>query len=224
MNRNGYMATAVLALTLVFSLGFAQEAPLLLISWRALTYVPPGFSGKALPIENSVVEAAVELVDRGSPINTAGYPIYWYLNGKYLEGGRGLRSVKFPVPRFGDRFDLRAEISGYKGASPTKTVRVPVVRPEAVISTPLSGNNFSSLSTEFRALPYFFNVTKLSDLVFRWRVNDEAVASTENPDGLTVNLDPTTPPGFKTRIELSIQNPRNVLEGDANSLELTFVK
>ena len=185
------------------------EGPKLLITWRAESYVPPWFAGKALPTANSGLTASVELMDSGRAVNVSGQKIYWYVNSEPIGSGVGLQRITFAAHGVaGNTLDLRAEIPSYQFV--LKTVEIPTVDPEAVIEAPYANRGFSSLSPNFSGWPFFFNVKRASDLATSWLVNGASAQSAEDPGHLTVNLNQDAPPGANLNIALTISAPGNL--------------
>lgn len=203
-----------------------QREPELWLSWRAQTYTPPGFVGKALPTTNTIIIASADLVDGGKIANLSKQTTYWYLNDNLLQGGIGIQRVSLraidALP--GTTLDLRIELPNYHGGTITKTVTIPVVKPEVAIVSKVGGV-FSGASVEVGSLSYFFNISKPTDLSYLWNVNGDAAKASEDPTRLVVNLPPETPSGFGLDIELVAKNPvAELIETGLASLKLTHVR
>lgn len=129
---------------LAFSGGdiFAQtSSPQLMITWKAGTYVPPGYQGKALPASNTFITASVELLDGSRLIDLSRQTVYWYVNGNLIKGGKGIQSATFPSALFeGDKVKLRVDLPQYGDGSAVKTIEIPTIKPQAVIEAPFPGN------------------------------------------------------------------------------------
>lgn len=201
----------------------AQTAPEIWVTWRASSYVPPDFSGKAMPSEGTLVTASFEVIDGGKFVNLAGYEIYWYLNDDLIQTGMGGQQVSFRVPSRGNH-KLRVKVNDYKNEALVKTIEIPAVRPEAVIVTPYPGDIFSSSRVQAKAIPYFFNTSNPQKLSFSWRVNGREPSSKENISFLDINLGGTTAEGYRLDINLSIFDPNNTLLLGSASKILTFQK
>lgn len=200
-----------------------STAPQVFLTWKASTYVPPLYNGKALPTARSFVSASFEVVRSGKIVDLSGQTIYWYLNDDLLPAGSGKQSLGFLAPAAaGAALDLRVEVPDFNGLFLTKTVSVPVISPEAVIVSPFPDNNFSGASLKLRGVPYFFNVTDSSALSYGWSVNGEAPPNALSPRELTVNINPNANPGSTLTVGLTIQNPANADESAAQSLSLTL--
>ncbi len=196
--------------------------PQFFITWQSRTYVPPAFSGKILPTANSLIAASFELIDAGKPADLSKKAVYWYVNNNFLQGGDGLQHVQFRAPdAVGATIDLRIEVPNYKGASPLKTIEIPVVAPEAVIEAPFPNHEFSISPVQFVGRPYFFNVRGASGLNLGWTVNGQTPAAAENPERLNVGFTANGVSGPLLTIGLNIQNSANVLESAAKHIELT---
>ena len=213
--KKSFFLFLVIALMLLSVKGALAQTPLagLLIGWEAKTYVPPAYRGRALPSAESEIVATVDLIDRGRPANLSFYPINWYVNSSPAGGGIGKTTFSFFAPSTLGKGSvrLRAEITSYPGGSITNTIEIPIVSPEAVIVAP---HPLSRVPRSFRveALPYFFNVAKLSELAFSWLVNGEAPANFEDPAALAIETNPDAASGSELVTLLEIRNPRQARE------------
>ncbi|MBI4085620.1 MAG: hypothetical protein HY432_03925 [Candidatus Liptonbacteria bacterium] len=205
---------------------FGQTAPVspqILLTWKANTYVPDRFSGKVMPAANSQITASVELIDGGRIMNISGQNIYWYADNNFIDGGIGKQSVTFRAPDVaGGSIDIRAEIPNYSRGRQFKTVTIPIVKPHAVIEAPFPSGKFSSSPLNLVALPYFFNVTSISQLNFAWNVNGQTPSGAENPQNLNVKFEPTLPSGSVISVSLSIGNPSADFETATKKIDITY--
>lgn len=222
------------ALLFVCTLGFfivaeaQQSEPQLMVTWSTPTYVPFWFHGKALPTANSSITASVELVDGGSIVDLSGQKIYWYVNDQFVNGGVGLQKVAFSAPSVANNImDLRVEVPSYKSSQANavlKTVEIPVVRGEAVIEAPFPDSQFSSDSLDLNGWPFFFNTKDSSRLKFSWSANGESSQNLENPEALTVNINPDAASGSSLNVLLSISVPGSISDIATAVKNLTFIR
>lgn len=222
----------VFALTILFAAFFllgqlggdAQVGgPRFMITWRAESLVPPGFSGKVLPTTNSPVFASFELVDGGRLVELSKYTVQWHLNDELIKSGLGIQTAEFLVPPFsGESVDLRVQLPNYKNNFIVKTVEIPVTSPEVVIEAPFPEGKFVTPSIQIKGLAFFFNAPSPSALSYSWTVNGESPANAENPATLNINLNPDAPLGSVLNIRLKVQNPTAELESANKSLNLIF--
>jgi hypothetical protein len=224
-------AVIPLFLSAFFIAGFptvdAQTAqPQVLITWSTTnSYVPVGYTGKILPNIESSITASVELIAaNGKPIDLSGQTIYWYENDNLLGGGIGAQQITFPP--FGDPpniIALRISIPDYPGGILMREINIPIVVPRAVIEAPYPQSTFSQGKISMQALPYFFAASSTAPLNFTWSVNDDAVASAENPQSLQISLPDSTPSGYGVFVSLTIQNSVDSLSA-TQSQTLTYQK
>jgi|SRR3989344_1659217 len=187
----------------------SQAAPEFLITWKANSYVPSEYQGKALPIADSIINIGLDLMVGGKIVDLSKNQVQWTLNGKLTDSGLGLKNLNVRLNKLSNtNLNLIIKIN-YKGSELNKFVVIPVAEPEVVIKT----INKSTL----KANPYFFNVQNLNQLSFNWSVNNQKpVGKPKLPNILEiegVNLMPTESI-IKNRvdIETTIINLENQLE------------
>lgn len=203
----------------------ALAAPSVLVTWSAPeNLVPPGYEGKALPTAGSSITASVEVIDEGKIANISDKAIYWYVNGKFIEGGVGVKKVNIGVPPliFTGSFELRVRILNYKREEVGKIIFIPVVFPKAVIEAPFPNREFTKTAIELKALPYFFKTTSHSRLKFEWKVNGKIPSEKEKPDTLIVNINPDAKSGSTLIISLSIKIPESTFGAKSEDIVLTY--
>ncbi len=202
---------------------FAQTSPpQIWITWRAVTYLPDNYQGRALPVPGATVIAAVDMMEGGRPANLSGQTTYWYLNDQVLQTGMGLTRIKFTVPSgtTGGAIALKITMPDYKDGI-TKTIRIPVSSPEAVVQE-VPGNRIQSRSFTLHALPYYFNVADPALLDVKWSVRGSAIPSSGNPFELTVSLDQEVEAGTRLPVHLRIENPDGSFEFTNQDINLLF--
>ncbi len=193
-----------------------------LITWRAESYAPPDFNGKILPAANSLITAALELIQNGKIIDLSGQTIYWYANNEVMSGSVGVQRISFLAPKTaGGAVTLRVSVPDYGGGL-FQTIDIPVARPEAVIASPFPDGRVSSRSITLAAYPYFFNIQDPRALAFSWNVNGEVPENSGDPQTLHISLGPTVSDGTTISVRLGIQNPASVFEGAQKNVNLVF--
>jgi len=223
-------ALKLLAIALVaaafLSGGFAQKGRAqttteqVLLTWRAATYTPLRYAGKALPTVNSIINFSVDVLKDGAPVNLSKQDIYWYVNDELFSGGAGkqrasllMNSVIVTPP------EIRVQIGTL-----SKAIRLPIVYPEAVIETPYPNSRFTANTVHAVGAPYFFAASSPSTLNFSWSINGETASSRENPADLTVTLNSDAPTGSTVNMGLVISNAQNSTEAASDAKTLTLVK
>ena len=203
----------------------AQSSPQFMVSWQAQSYVPSWYSGKVFPTQGSTVEVSFELIDGGKIVDLSSSKVRWYVNDKLIQNeqnGLGLRYLKTFVQDYsGQETEIRITIVDYRGQALHKIVRIPVVRPEAVIDAPYPDWKISNGESFFQAFPFFFNVKNLGDLSFNWTVNNQPASETGNPQQLDLKVS-SMPSGADINISVAVKNLLKELEFASKSIKLVI--
>jgi four helix bundle suffix protein len=201
------------------------SGPQFLVSWQAQSYAPSWYSGKVFPTQGSAVEIAFELVNNDKIVDVSGYKIRWYVNDKLIKNendGLGIKSLKTSAANY-PGFDLEARIviADYPTGALDTTIRIPTVRPEVVINAPYPDNKVSAGSNLFEALPFFFSVKNLSELLFEWSINGKRPSETgTKPQLLDLSVNPQTPTGRPVNLSVIVKNYLKELEFSSKGLQL----
>lgn len=199
-----------------------RQKPQLIVTWQSQNYQPAGYSGKNLPTLNSPIIAAVELINNDKIINLASAKITWLQNSEVLFNGVGLKRIAFNIGGLaGDRVLLEADID-YKGESLAGAAIIPVTEPKLVIAAPhIFNQNIKTGIHQFKAMPFFFNIKKLSELLFTWSVNEQQETPTLNSDilNLEINSEETNP--VPLNLTAAVINVNNSIESAKD--ELRFI-
>ena len=203
----------------------AQAAPQMVVTWQAYgSYIPPAYQGKALPNQKSKLTASLELLANGKLVDLSTQTIYWYLNDALIASGVGKQYVIFsPLGTAPAFLALEAELPSYNGNILIHQVQIPLVSPEAVIDAPHPSGQFSENPATLQATPYFFYTADPGTLSYIWSVDGQTSASTENPQILQVDLDPSTPSGSSFDVSLSITDPNSSMSGN-DSTNIIYIK
>lgn len=171
MLKSSYKALVVAALGMFFPF-FSYAAPELFITWKADSYVPRGYAGKALGVAGTPIEAKVILIDGIKTVSLAPYSVTWYAGEDRIAGGTGMTSVRTILPTTGqDELELRASIGKYNDQPLDAFVTIPVVRPKLLI------RKKTDAQQGFSALPYFWNIKSPEDLLILWTDNGESITA-----------------------------------------------
>lgn len=160
-----YMRTiARIAVTAGFFTPFlSHAAPELFITWKAASYVPPSYTGKALPTAGTPIDALVTLIDGSKAISLAPYDISWYAGENRVAGGKGVIAARAIAPITGeDSFELRASVAKYNDQPLDAFITIPVVRPKILI------RKKTGVQNGFSAIPYFWNIMNPDGLAITW--------------------------------------------------------
>ncbi len=197
--------SGVLLLPIIFAISSAtaQQQPEFLLTWKSDNYAPPAYQGKILPIDESKIEVALELIDGGKIASISGHQINWLINNDELKSGVGLKNISFPANgRRGDQL-VEVTIKNYRGVDLEKRLEIPVANPEIVIS---------GGPTTFEALPYFFNVKNLGELLISWSANGQRAAGlVDNPTVLELETS-QLPTGSEIVIKANASNSKKPTE------------
>lgn len=218
---------AVLGMVLASQHAIAQQSqPQFMMTWQANnSYVPPSYTGKALPNQASQITASLALISaNGTPINIKNKTIYWYLNDTQIGGGVGAQTITFtPFGKAPNFMSLKAELPNYNGSLLIHSVQIPLIQPKAAIEVQHVSGQFSANPLNLAGTPYYFGVTNPSQLSYSWSVNGQSPATNENPQTLQINLDPSTPSGSSLAVSLNITDAVNTMTG-TDSTNLTYIK
>ncbi|MFH0806642.1 MAG: hypothetical protein V1885_02885 [Candidatus Brennerbacteria bacterium] len=212
MKKNIIITLAVLVSIAIWYAGVSAQTSLsqAFITWKASNFYPAFFKGKALPSLTSPISVAVEATKNGVLLDLSQTEILWEVDGKFIGGGRGVKQATFTATKGpGDAHFVH--VSAFHGAETIETsLRIPTVQPILVIDAPYRGGRGSGGTMTLRAVPFFFNLSSLSDLSFAWTV-DGMRQSVGSDTELTVsgssNLAPRT-----FSVSLEAQNQRNLQE------------
>ena len=212
MRRTILLAAIVVIAALPF-FSRAQSQPYIFLTWKAETYVPPHYPGKALPIPNSKITVAVDLVDQGRVVDLSSETTYWYLNDAFLTGGAGITRVAITAPdTLGkNTIRLRVALPNYQGGV-MKSVTIPVTLPEIVIEHALPRKEVRGETLEVRGWPYFFNVRDLSELLLSWSVAGKEPEPYPDPSALRVSVRGSLPSGARIPVRFGAENPEHRFE------------
>jgi len=200
------------------------SAATLMMTWRAQSYVPEYFLGKALPSPNARIVVALEVLESGRRANLSGATMYWYVDDTLISNTPGAQSISLLASDApGVVREVRAEIHNYNGRDETlvKTIRIPTIVPQAVVEAPFANASVASPSFTLRARPFYFNIADPTKLLYLWDVDGKTPNALQDPSVLAVTLiDPQ--PGRTMQTTLSIQNPGKTEEDATGALTITF--
>lgn len=203
------------------------------LSWSTDTYTPPYYLGKALPTTNSFITVTANPVSKTS-INPELLIYNWLLNGHWLRqsSGQGKMSLTFLADGpINQSYEINVRILDQKGNFISqKTIFIKLVSPEIILypkeKTLLTSFNqsveklnlTSQQEVNLIALPYFFNIDKITDLNFVWQLDTQRLS---NPEQTNQNL-------FTLKIgEIGQSIIKNLIvsaENKYNPLEKAFIK
>jgi hypothetical protein len=207
--------------------------------WKANTYTPPFYKGRALLTEEAtlVVSAVPDIYDaNGNKINARDINYTWRVNSKLDQAQSGLGRNTIVINKLyldpSIRIILTAQSKDRKfGAS--EYIEVPYTTPVIALykNDPTQGidysNSLSKITTsekemELYAVPYYFGVFthNASDLAYNWKVNGEKTTNTKNS---VVLRNDTNKLGL-VNVSLDIENIRASFQNMQKRLIIEIVK
>lgn len=185
----------------------------LILSWQAQNLYPANYMGKALVTEGTPVIVSLEMLRGGTLFNISEAPVKWYLDGRFIEGGTGLKSITFyPRARRGNTHIVKASIV-IDGKTTAGFLEIPIHEKQVVLESPSARNVIqANTSVLLTAVPYFWNVSSLSDLVISWKIQNKTVPN-ENKNSLFLQFGvPTNESQRTVKISSFIHERRGSLE------------
>ena len=176
----------------------------LALIWKARTYVPPWYRGKALPTKNSIVtiSAIPTVIIDGRLIPPNRLIFTWHSDGRQLAAGAGEQIVDVVVPRLPfmtrvvqvtvEDFDKKIRKEQRIALGPREPhVSVYALEPLGGIESRRSVTTLPVTSRgtlDFQAEPFHFPVLSKDDLTYRWRFNGKDVQGLpQNPFILSID-------------------------------------
>lgn len=197
------------ALAPLSPIGAQQPAYEFIFNWKSDAYAPAFYKGKILATNDSRITAAFNLIRGGKLIDLSKKEIRWFIGGKLIERGAGKQTISFQRANGREReIVARVEIVGLNGEDLSKIFIIPTTAPEAVIDAPeiTAGTNI------LRILPFYFNIGDLSQLSFKWEVNnEETLGDAKQPNILRIDI-PEGARGAELRISGSARSNNGFLE------------
>lgn len=205
----------------ILSVNAQENTNEIVFSWQAQNLYPANYLGKALVTEGTPVIISLEMLRDGKLFDVSGTAIKWYMDGRFIEGGVGLKSITFyPRTRRGDSHIIKASLV-VDGKTVSGFQEVPIYERQVVLESPSAKNVVSpNGSVLLTAVPYFWNVPSLSDLVISWKIQNQSVPN-ENKNTLFLQFGvPTTESQRNVKISSFINERRGSLEKARADLSL----
>ncbi len=224
-NISTFLSVILVFSFLFLNFSFAQSSPQFLVSWQAQNYAPSWYEGKILPINGTQVNINFELIDGGKLADLSKTIVRWYVNDKLIineKSGLGIKNLKINAPDFnGDNTEIRIALVNYKGGELIdKIVEIPVSGPEAVINAPYPDGKIGIGSSVLGLIPFFFNISDISNFSIDWLVNGRTPDSSNNPYLFNLNIGSDTPQNTQINISVSVKNILKTLEFTSQSINL----
>lgn len=223
-----FLLTIFIIGLLLTTAAHAQQNPAtaaeVILTWHANNFYPSDFRGKPAVTENTPLRIAAEVVKKNKLVDTSRANFSWYVDGKVLQQGVGLKEILFTVTASEKsshflRVVIKNGLDSYERAT-----SIPIEAHETVIETPFPGNLITHGSQiALRAVPYFFNISSITDLLFFWSINDNQPENNSNANQITISVGtPTTQDQSALSVDLKTTNQKNPLEYARKRISLTI--
>ena len=178
-----------------------------------------------MPINGTAVNVNFELIDGGKLADLSKTIVRWYVNDKLVANenkGLGIKNIKINIPDFkGDTTEIRIAVLGYKdGDLIDKVIEIPISGPEAIINAPYPDGKIGIGSSVLELVPFFFNISDISNFSIDWLVNGRTPNSSNNPYLLNLNIGSDTPQNTQINVSVSVKNILKQLEFASQSINL----
>lgn len=182
--------------------------------WHADSFVPADFTGKVFPTEKTIVQASFELLRGGKFADLSGKRVVWLIGENIIGDGTNKKNVTFVNHAYGSSgIELDVNIFDINGQTLKNSFTIPATTPKLVIESPYDKNNLTKKNLNVAALPYFWNITNLQELIFSWAVNSvRPPEGASVPDKLSITIPDGTPAGTKITVDVSAQDQASGFE------------
>lgn len=212
----------------------------LALSWSTNTYTPFIYQGKPLPTYDSAIR--VSLIPLKQPkINLNNLIYKWYLDDvfqKYASGENRQDFMFRPNSVAGTRAFVDLQIEDQEGNIYLKiSTNLPIVAPEVVLypadgstdERSLGAPNTAEISPgqeqNFVALPFFFNISKASDLEYQWTFNGQTITKIDKPNQFSLKVaEGELQESFTRELSVFTENPRNRIQTANGKIEIVIKK
>lgn len=208
----------------------AQNGFDLTLTWSSNAYVPPQYLGKILPTQGSRITVAALTNQPAEALK-----FKWQLDNTWQNFASGLGRETFSftagqAPGFSHRVNLELSYPGVDGDKilAETSIEIPVVNPEVRVykiepakiwpnltnSLQTQVNLLAGTYTRFIALPYFFNIQKPQDLIYRWYLAGEKteLSADSLPQIFDLEITVQTQSGISRELMLKCNHQSNLSE------------
>ncbi len=208
------------------------------ILWEALTSVPVPYKGKALPSVQSRVKATAVpfLFFRGRKLSASDLIYDWYLNFKIDKNasGAGKSHFIFRIKNSGDYtitvrasnrsnsvvFERSVTISADDYASKVLFYKINPMKGVFYGKTVGRELDLNGEEVSVRAEPFFFAREALKKLRYNWKMNGATIHPGDIPNVIDFRVKPDV--SGSARVDLTINNPSNVLQFASGGFKINF--
>jgi hypothetical protein len=192
-----YMRYLLFFIYTVLFFGFAlttnaQSSPSLdiVLTWRAHTYYPANFNGKAEATPGAPVTIGLQVLKDGVIIDPAEMNFVWRLDGVVISRGIGLSYAEFfATATPNTHHEVRVSVSKKGNSLGEGFTTIPVRRPLLVLEHSYPDRILQSgTQVPMRLVPYFFTVSSLDDLRFFWQVDGGDYETSDGDNALVLTV------------------------------------
>jgi len=158
-----------------------------LVTWKANSFAESGFMGKIFPTRGSNINVRFELIDGGKLAAIANNEVRWFVDGKLIQRGDGLKSINFTAGQFASNHSVKIIVANYRGADLEKIITIPVKKGEVVVKVPYPNREIIPQANQFEALLYNWNILAKNLVSFRWSANGEG-STGDNSSKVTIDV------------------------------------
>ncbi len=214
-----FLVFSVLNIRFAFAQSASQGVVTPIITWRAVNYHEGSFLGKSPATPGSIVRVSLSSIRNGKLYDFSQVPVSFFVDDVFFSKGNGLREISFPVTeRVGGTHDVSVRMD-VAGSFYSSRIQIPVASPKVLVKNP---EGISNNSLTFSALPYFFSVRSLEELLFTWSV-DSVPYSGGGSNQLVIKLPSPIPYSQLLRVEVSVTNPKSLLEFAKSRTEYSII-
>jgi hypothetical protein len=194
----------------------------IILTWQAQNFYPADYPLKPLPTVRSAVVVSAEIVKNGKLADSSQTVFTWYIEDNFFDRGSGLNSILFTASQNDYKKNFVKVEAVYGDERLERTISIPITNPKIILNVPAPNREiFPNTKIDIQAIPYFFNVTSITDLIFSWQINGVR----QNARGNDIALEIGTPQNAEQKtlnITATTQNRNDVLEITKNNLSLTI--
>ena len=195
------------------------------LTWSTDTYTPLEYQGKALPVRDSNIEVVANIDDLR--VNPKKLIYNWFINDYFKRESSGLSKqvLEFNAAiTTNDKNIIRLEIKDTNDTFLGVTyLSIKTHQPEIILLT----NKYeikSDQEVQFIAQPYFFNISNINELDYKWGSNEQEASKTDgnNPNILILKINKLTE-SIKKKLSISVENKNNNFQRAQKTIEITLI-
>lgn len=199
--------------------------PEITLTWSTDTYIPFGYSGKALPVQDSLIRVAATINSQSVSPESLNYS--WYLDDflRKDQFGLGKQVFEFQAAKSaGQIHQVKVLIKNKEETiSFEKTIKIKIISPQIHLTDPISQIE-ANQEAIFKAIPYYFNIKNIDELDYNWILGDKKpqFIDSQNPNIFTLRVGQVAETIVQT-LKLSVNSKNNPKQKAETSLKITFI-